>query len=261
MSNQVILKLLDRALPSATPQTAADVLQQSFEIADRFRVAAGPVQTVEQIADAVILRLKPSLGAAAGSISSELEVYERVNGLLDKVGAGRALDGGGGAAPPWWVSLLAPILDGALRPLVPLAINYFASKSGPVANGGPVPVPPVPFPSVASAAPGPVLLGADAPLMSRVIQVAELALAKQSEGVTGSQFAGWLLGFYPGGNEVFDYLAERGTDGCMGLIAMVPALKARLTDTGAVTDWLDEFFGAGDESAGDELLQTAGAGA
>ena len=259
IGDQLIIKLLDRALPSATPQTATDVLEQSFQIADRLRppvAAVAAVPTLDQIADAVALRLRPAAVAPAG-IAGELETYERVSSLLDKIGVGRG--GGDGTAPaaPGWAVVLGPILDSFLKPLVPLLTGFLVSKSAPappVARAG-VPVPvalPVPNPI-------PVFLTADAPLMDRVVQVSRLALQKSSEGVAGFRFASWLCGFYPGGGEVYEFLDNAGgTGGCLGLMAMVPELQSQLADpvrSAEVEVWLDDFFTY--ESAGQEVEATA----
>jgi hypothetical protein len=267
MGNQVILKLLERALPSATPQTASEVLKQSFEIADRFQVKNAPHQPdIEEIVERLVVRLRPA--APPGSLTGELEAYERVSALLDKVGAGKALDG---AASPSWMTLVAPVLDNFLKPLAPVLIGFLASKSA--SAGAPSPSRPV---LVASAAPGgpppalpayPVFLTADAPLMERVVQVAQLAMMKQAEGVTGFQFSSWMVGFYPGGLEIYEFLEARGGRvGCMGLLAMVPQFAAQLQDAArvaALEAWFDDFFSFDPAVLGEEesaaVEETAGA--
>jgi hypothetical protein len=252
MGNQVIMKLLDRALPSATPQTASDVLEQSFQIADRFNGARGP-QSIESIVEAVVLRLRPAVPAVA--LSTELETFERVSALLEKVGAGRALDTATAAgAVPGWAAVLLPFLESAIKPLVPVIVGYFARPAVPAvpAAGGVLVSMPSPRPvasaasAVGSAAPAyPVFLPVDAPLMDRVVQVAGLALAKQAEGVTGFAFASWMTAFYPGGKELYEFLEARGGRiGAMGLLQMVPSLASQLDEARklALEAWFDDLF-------------------
>jgi hypothetical protein len=255
MGNQVIMKLLDRALPSATPQTASDVLEQSFQIADRFNNGArGGSQSIEQIVEAVVLRLRP---VPAVALSTELETFERVSTLLEKVGAGRALDTAAVAGSvPGWAAVLLPFLESAIKPLVPVIVGYFARPAavpaGPAAGGVLLSMPP-PRPvasaasAVGSAAPPayPVFLPLDAPLMDRVVQVAGLALAKQAEGVTGFAFASWMTAFYPGGKELYEFLEARGGRiGAMGLLQMVPSLASQLDEARklALEAWFDDLF-------------------
>jgi hypothetical protein len=248
IGDQIMLKLLERALPSATPQTASDVLEQSFQIADRLRPALVPAltpPTLDQIADAVALRMRPATPVATTSVASEIETWERVSGLLDKIGAGRAIDGG---STPAWVTLLAPMLQNIVQPLVPLLVGYLsrpaAAGPGPqtVHQNAQIPA----APAAPAAAPYPTFLPATAPLMDRVIQVAQLALGKSAEGVDGFFFASWVCGYYPGGEEVYRFLeSSGGTNGCLGLMSMVPDLKAQLADparVAALEAWLNDFF-------------------
>jgi hypothetical protein len=257
MGDQLISKLLDRALPSATPQTASDVLEQSFRIADRLRPVSAETPSLDQIADAVVLRLRPVLApAASAGIAGELETYERVSGLLDRLGVGKALDGAAAAAPAW-VALLAPVLDSFVKPLVPLLAGLLQQKQGrpggapaPVTVAGSLPAA-VGSVEVSAGVPGaslPAFLPADAPIMDRLSQVALLGSQKMAAGVTGFDFCAWLIGFYPGGTEVYR-LMERagGPSGVIGFMSMSPnpELRAVCSDPvskAALEDWLSDFF-------------------
>jgi hypothetical protein len=261
LGNMVMLKLLERVLPAATPQTAGQVLEQSFQIADRLRPAA-PVRDVDEIVESVVARLRPVAVAPAGGIAGELETWERVNAVLDKVGAGRALDGGG---PAW----LGPLLDSLVRPLVPVLIGFLSRPAVGASNGavaGSVTIPAAPAVSTApespAAPPLPVLLPASAPLMERVIQVAQLALDKSAAGVTGFIFAQWVVAWYPGGEEVYKFLEGHGAGGCLTLMNMIPAMQVQLSDpvrVAALEAWLEDFFSL-DVSA-EVMPAAAGAGA
>jgi hypothetical protein len=255
LGDQLLVKLLDRALPSvAAPPTAGEFLQQSFAIADRFRQAEQPAgPSLDQIADAVAKKLPPV--APASSFTSELETYERVGVLLDKVGAGRALSGAAEATMPGWALFLGPVLDQFVRPLVPVLVSYLSRPSGvaalpPGAPRGPVRV------AAPEAAAALVLLPADAPLMDRARQVAGLALDKCREGIAGSDFSAWLCGFYPGGLDVYQlFNAAGGRQGALGYLAMDPALGPLVRDpviAARLGPWLDDFFSFVPEVPDDE---------
>jgi hypothetical protein len=240
VGEQVLLKLLERALPSATPQTASEVLAQSFQIAERLNpreTSNGP--NLDQIADAVVARLRPAgTPAPAGSIASELDTWERVNSLLDRIGAGR---GDAAKEPTGWAALAVPMLSNMLAPLVPLLAGFLATKQSQAGTAGVAPLP------IAAARSLREFLPPDAPIMDRVMEVAELALEKSTEGVAGFRFASWLCGFHPGGMEVFQFLEQSGgAEGCMGMIAMSPALNARVAGDPAraavLEAWLEDFF-------------------
>lgn len=259
LGDQLIIKLLDRALPSATPPTANEYLKQSFEIADRFRsIDARPQPTLDEIAEAVAAKIAPKAAASPPTFTSELEVYERVGTLLDKVGAGRSL-GADSSAVPGWAVFLGPLLDQTVKPLVPLLVQYFSRGLAPAA---PVPLTlnagaAAPAAPATPAAPGPlVLLPASAPLMDRARQVAELGIRKCAEGVEGSRYAAWLCGYYPGGGEVFGlFCSAGGSAGAMGFISMDPVLGSMLRDPTAAaqfTVWLDDFFSFSPDGDGDE---------
>jgi hypothetical protein len=147
----------------------------------------------------------------------------------------------------------------ATPPAVPIVTRPVATvPAAGVPNGVPASVP-VPAPASL-----PVFLPADAPLMDRLQQVAALALEKQSIGVEGFRFASWLVAFYPGGQEIYNYLDERGgTAAVMGFLAMVPEVQARLFDqeyAKRLELWLDDFFSydpaGGDSQASEDAAET-----
>jgi hypothetical protein len=258
LGDQLLVKLLDRALPLVAPTpTAGEFLQQSFQIADRFRQMDSPAApSLDQIADAVAKRLPPA--PVASSFTTELETYERVGVLLDKVGAGRSLNGAVEAALPGWAVFLGPVLDEFVKPLVPVLVNYLMRPAAPVPRGpvlvagsGSAAEPPPPPPRL-------VLLPADAPLMDRARQVASLALAKCREDISGDQFAAWVCGFYPGGREIFDMFERAGgTQSVIGFLAMDSQLGPLMRDpvvSARLTPFLDEFtsYSPGDDDDDEE---------
>jgi hypothetical protein len=267
LSDQVMLKLLERALPASTPQTANEVLQQSFLIADRFKPVAVPAVSVDEIVSKVFTMLKP-----AAAPPSDLETWEKMNSFFERLGIGQqkaaAVEGS-----PAWVGVLTALADRLLTPLVPVAVSFMLSKSRP----GPVPVPaarqvaggaPVAVDSVMpSPLPDafPAFLPVTAPLMSRIQQVVQLALEKKAAGVAGFRFASWLCGFYPGGADLYRMMERAGgTNAALGMVAMIPELSVTMQDplqAASLEEWMNDFFTYNaDESSDDEPEGDSAAG-
>jgi hypothetical protein len=273
IGDRVVEKLLDRALPSATPLSPSDTLEQAFQIADRLK----PPNTGEAAMFAELrnelraLQTKFENGGPGSQLDRDLAAYERMETFFDKIGAGRARTLVGSEEPAWLKPLVAiaekfaPLVLSRLAtpPAAHTAPHNASPHSGPVALAAGAPAPPMTS--------YPVFLPADAPLMDRAIQVVSLALEKFNQGVSGFDFAAWMVGFYPGGREVFKMLESAGGPAeCIGLIAMFPQLHqvagpvlADPVRKEALEQWLADFLdynadveGAAEESA-DEAARPA----
>ncbi|HLJ43485.1 MAG TPA: hypothetical protein VKT12_04635, partial [Candidatus Binataceae bacterium] len=222
LGEQVIVKLLDRAIPSAT---SSDQLADAFKIAERLMPAA----PAENPAIAEIKRELAAIGEklnGGSNLDRDLAAYERMEAFFTKIGAGRAGSSVGSDEPVWMKPLVT--LADRLGTLLMMRMGGPAPHAAPH-QAAPAPQPGIHQPAAVPAPPAasyPQFLPAEAPLMDRAIQVVSLAMLKFNEGVSGFNFAAWLVGFYPGGREVFKTLeAAGGPVECIGLIAMFPQLQ------------------------------------
>ncbi len=284
LMGQLALRLIDRAIPSMTPQTPADVLEQSFRIADRLHGEKnGAAPSIEQIADAVVLRLKP---AAAADPVSMFKVYEDIEGFINRVrgagnGGGNGAGSGNGAASGAvaWAEAVPRVMEGAVAlvgQVTQILQMYRASNGAAAVSPGPRLLPALAGPS---AGPGEIPRGSGpgtpaglpvagngaaggtsetggAVTLNKIIEIVKLMIEKQAAGVSGEDFRGWLLaGWVEGGEAVYDAMCEKGVDGCMGFLAMFPDTSALVKDPArraALHGWLVDFLPDEDDEEDDE---------
>ena len=208
-ANGVILQFAMEAFKS-TRQSPSEAVKDMVAIAQAIQPKQVPGPSIEQIADAVVVRLG---GAGRGPASDPFANWEKVNGFIARaaemvrgsmpaVSDGAAGDGGGS-----WAPHLGGILS-EVRALVPEVLNawYQLRASGSI-NTAP-----------AAAAPGNGVLEM-LPLDKRIETIFKAGFESMQRGITGQQFAAWLClsGEMPGGLEAWNVLKPAGA---VGLIAM-----------------------------------------
>lgn len=225
ISDQIALKLLERAIPSATPLSPKDTLDEAFKIAERLN----PHPSGES---AIVAELRTELAAirskldGGSNLDKDFATYERMESFFSKIGAGRATAAVGSDEPIW----MRPLISVGERLATVLAVRFAAPPvAAAAAPGAPRPqqvVAPPPNAPAPPAASYPQLLPADAPIMNRALQAVNLGLDAFNRNVIGYDYAAWLVGFYPGGREVFHTLVSAGgPDEIIGLIAMFPQIQ------------------------------------
>lgn len=226
VGDQIALKLLERAIPSATPLSPEQMLEGAFKIAARLSPppSAGDSALVAELRNELnALRQQMQSGS---QLDRDLAAYERMEQFFNKIGAGRATSSIGSEEPVW------------VKPLVQLADRFGAmlmmrmnAAPAPAAapQNTPRPAAAVESPAPAPAAPAasyPQFLPADAPIMDRAVQVVSIALDRYVNGVSGFNFAAWLVKWYPGGREVYKLMEAAGTPAdIIGLMAFQPEIQ------------------------------------
>jgi hypothetical protein len=202
---QIVLAALNRGT-----QSPHDSVRDTIEVAKLLVTPAAPVPTLDQIADAVALRMNGGIKRVG---VDPFDAWERVQGFVDKVrgpAAGAIVGAVAGESAGIIAGSWAPHLGGILaqaRSLIPEIVgairelrmgNGANGQTGAPRNGG----------------------GQMPPLEVRIEQVFQTGFQKMQEGVTGFDFASWVCFHMPGGLEVYKVLEPSGAQGLIALAAM-----------------------------------------
>jgi hypothetical protein len=259
----LFMTLLDRGKkdPHETVQDVIAVAKQ---------LTVPPPVDIEAIMERVVARLAPKQNPDLDALA----VYERIDGFLNKIrpAAGSESSRRAPTGPAAWAPYISPILQEAraLIPEIMLGLRELrAERAGAVQNGvhhmpqhtqpGQPNGAQRPQPRPAAPAEAPIVAGAPAevvPLSKRIEEVVTLGFQRMREGMRGEDYANWVIGFYPGGREVFDFLVDAGcTDGVIALAASHPQGRLLVNDPETrqqITSFLDDFFGDPEAPAGED---------
>jgi hypothetical protein len=229
----VLVSLIDRG--SRNPH---ETVKDTIEVARLL----SPQLDVETVVERVVSRL----GGGArngGKPEDAFSAYERIDAFVQKVrgpvapvvDAANAGKNGGSIANAWGPYI--PAIFAEARSLLPEVGNLLrelraergANGAPPQQNGGQ----------------RQVQQRQPVTLEQRIEEIVRLGFQKMNEGVSGFDFAAYVVGFHPNGREVFEFLDPQGTAGLIALAAMNPAARGMVNDPQIrpqLEAFLNDFF-------------------
>lgn len=237
--------LLNRALDVLTSQhRGGDDMERAFQIADRLKPQADPVQlqVMKTLAELVMERARPAEQTARPDPISQMK---ETAAFLKELGWGSHSSGSSGS----WIDAVAA-LPGILQygaQLIREMATMRAISAGtviqmPAAPGAP------PLPSSPSAIPTTTQPGGEMinPLnVNMLIEVGQDAIDAFERGISGDDFANGLV-CRRGGEQLYNTLYEMGKESIISYVSMVPGLAEKLQPKRAELEaWLDEFIAYG----------------
>jgi len=227
-ANALIVQFAMEAFKS-TRQSPSEAVKDMISIAQAIQPAPVAAPSIEQIADAVAVRL-----GGAGRGADPFAGWERVQAFIERAGgvaaavnpegapAGAAGDGGAS-----WAPYLANIISEA-RAFVPELVGAWYQLRSSSAT--------------AAAAPADGVLEM-LPLDKRIETIFKAGFQSMQRGITGHQFAQWLClsGEMPGGLEAFNVLKPAGVVGLVAMASTNP-MGARIVNDPVLRPQLDRFL-------------------
>jgi hypothetical protein len=230
-ANNLIVQFAMEAFKS-TRQSPTEAVKDVVSIAQLLQRDPAPVPSIDQIADAVAVRL------GGGRGGDPFSTWEKVQGFIERAGGVVASQAGGVAAAvvtgdgagSSWAPHLASIISEA-RAFVPELVNaweFIRSPRSAAAAG------PIPREGVMEML----------PIDKRIETIFKAGFESMQRGITGAQFAQWLClsGELPGGLEAFNLLKPAGAAGLIAMASTNP-LGAQIVNDAAVRPQLDRFLG------------------
>ena len=233
----------------STRQSPTEAVRDVVAVAQLLRPEPAPVPSIDQIADAVAVRL-----GGAGRGGDPFSTWEKVQGFIERAGGVVASQVGGAAvaevagdgAASWAPHL--PHIISELRSFIPEVVNAWAFLRSPAVAPAPA----------AGQREGVLEM---LPIDKRIEVIFKAGFESMQRGVTGLQFAQWLClsGEMPGGLEAFRLLKPAGAAGLVAMASTNP-LGAQIVSDAAVRPQLDRFlseFFAFDPAAGSAAAASA----